>query len=565
MNNGLISFENKINYPNPVFIRERTVLLDGKWEFRSDKINSRDINVPFCPQSALSGIGFTDFISVCYYKKRVNIERAEGESVIIKFGAADYLSVLFVNGKYVGKHTGGFTSFSFDITDFVVNGENSLELTVYDSNGDIAFGKQSYAEKSFGCFYTRTTGIWQSVWLEYSYPQRILSVMLAPDAKNNSVSVDLRLTGKGNAAVEIFYDGKLIAACSKEVKYRGKFKIPLSETHLWGVGEGNVYDVIVSFGKDRVQSYFGLRDVCYNGYRFLLNGKSVFQKLVLDQGFNPQGIYTSPSTDFMLGDIKRALKLGFNGARLHQKVFEPKFLYLCDKLGYLVWGEFPSWGADYSHLGYFGEFISQWQEAVSRDFNHPSVITWCPLNETWGYRDDFDKKRDVNFVEAVYKFTKRLDPTRPCVDTSGGHHGGKTDLFDFHCYESAEKVAEYLKKLDEQGVLDMPNLYCEGENVKYSGGAVNISEYGGFSLNDGAENADSWGYGNGANGGDEFVNRYSELTRIVFSCKKLSGFCYTQLYDVEQEKNGFYRYDRTPKLSEEQIAEIRKVNSERDE
>ncbi len=562
----------KLQFPDPIRARLNTQLLDGVWSFGYDNQTWRDINVPYCPESTLSGIRNTDFIPVCYYKRKFTPKK-NGMRALLHFGAVDYFAQVFVNGKFAGEHKGGYTPFCFDITDLLCDGENELSLCVRDYDiSDQPRGKQSYKKNSFGCFYTRTTGIWQSVWLEYAPQNRIKAFYFYPCVERSSVRVDLLVEGKGKYCAEVSFNGKVVGKSSGTAEYRKKFEIALEEKHLWELGAGNLYDMRIVYEQDEVFSYFGLREVGYKGMNFLLNGRTVFQKLVLDQGYYPDGIYTAPSIAAMQKDIDLALELGFNGARLHQKVFDPKFLYLCDKAGYMVWGEFASWGVDYHDLRGVGQFLNEWEEVLSRDFNHPAVVTWCPLNEAWGAWDDPKKKRDVRYVDAVYEFTKIYDKTRPCVDVSGGHHGRNTDIFDFHCYETPENLKKYLDALEENDVLDVPLLYCKGERKNYKKGVpVNISEYGGIALgvktddtetvNEGAvQSEESWGYGKGEEDGDAFVKRYAALTELIFSYKKLSGFCYTQLYDVEQEQNGFYDYHRNDKLTQAQKQAIKKIN-----
>lgn len=565
----------RINYPNPQKIREETFLLNGAWDFSYNGKDWQNIKVPFCPESELSGIGNTDFISRCYYKRNFLVDIKKGD-VILCFGAVDYLCRVYVNGKYVGQHRGGYTSFSFVVTPFVVDGENELYIEVFDEELTAqARGKQSYKKQSFGCFYTRVTGIWQDVWLEYTPKVGIKNFYFYPHVEKGSVSVQLEVCDIGKYEIEISYNGKLVGHKKGTIEYKKTVEIPLAELHLWEVGKGKLYDVKLSYNQDVVYTYFGMREVGYQGYDFLINGKRVYQKLVLDQGYCPDGICTSPSVEAMQKDIQMGLDLGFNGARLHQKVFQPQFLYLCDKMGYMVWGEFASWGVDYSNMDGCGEFLSQWTEAVTRDFNHPAIITWCPLNEAWGEWADDRKKRDVRFIDAVYFHTKLLDSTRPCVDVSGGHHGHKTDLFDFHCYYEIEKVESVIKDLEERDVLDVPMLYAKGERLFYKKKTpVNFSECGGFTFgiqattgaaecggDMGIQNEDSWGYGVGEATADGFIRRYDELIKCIAASKKISGFCYTQLYDIEQEQNGFYNYDRSDKLTEEQKEQIRRINN----
>ena len=560
---------------NPSFYRGDCEEWKDGWEFSFDNVSWQKINVPYCPQSKLSGIGYTDFIPVCYYRRNFKVNFGE-KRCVLHFGAVDYRSIVYINGQYAYMHVGGFTPFEVDITDFCKDGENELFLTVFDENKDMPFGKQSWKKNSFGCFYTRTTGIWQPVWIEYVHENRVKAFYFYPDVKNVCVTVDLETTGVGKYEIDVLFDGEKVGQVSGNIRYREKVDVRLNKKMLWSIAQGNLYDVKIRFEQDEVYSYFGLREVCYDGYKFLLNGEEVFQKLVLDQGYNPDGIMTPLSVEMMQRDIDLGRALGFNGVRLHQKVFDPRTLYLCDKAGYMVWGEFPSWGLDYSNMDSIGRFLSEWQETIKRDFNHPSIVIWCPINEAWGDWIDPTKKRDIRTVEIAYEFTKKLDTTRPCVDTSGGHHGTKTDLFDFHCYESIDKIKTYLDVLEKDGILDVPLLYSDNkEKSRYNGKLpVNISECGGIpfgcknagketeTVNEGAVlSEESWGYGKGETDGDAFVRRYKELMDLIFSCKKLSGMCYTQLYDLEQEQNGFYNYDRTDKLTEKQKAEIRKINA----
>lgn len=564
-------------FPNPLKRRDAyTELADG-WEFSLDGVRWQAIRVPYCPQSRLSGIEYTDFIPRCFY--RLSFQKPwTTERTVLHFGAVDYRAVVSVNGSYIGSHVGGYTPFEFDITDVLHDGENLLELTVYDENRDIPFGKQSYRKHSFGCFYTRTTGIWQPVWLENRPQAHIRDFYFYPDAHNGAVDIELISSGKGTYRVDVSYEGKTVGSARADMAYKTRIHVPLAETHLWEPGQGRLYDVRLTFGDDVVHSYFGLRNVAYCGDAFLLNGREVFQRLVLDQGYYPEGIYTAPDEEAMRQDIRNGMRLGFNGARLHQKVFDPRYLYECDRAGYMVWGEYPSWGIDYAVLDGLGTFLEQWQEAIKRDFNHPSIILWCPLNEVWGAWEDPQKLPDIRFVETVYDVTKRIDPTRPCVDASGGYHGKHTDLYDFHCYESAEKLHEYLQRWQQAQTLDVPLLNRNGVTTDYRPGQpVNISECGGFAfgdqetekhdvcaVNEGAvQPEEAWGYGPQAQDAESFIRRFRQLVELMQAYPGISGYCYTQLYDVEQETNGFYRYDRTSKLTQQQMDVIRDIQCKR--
>ena len=313
--------------------------------------------------------------------------------------------------------------------------------------------------------------------------------------------------------------------------------------HLWELGAGRLYDLELSFGEDLVNGYFGLRSVRMDGMKFLLNGKSVFQRLVLDQGFYPDGIYTAPAEEALVRDIQISLDAGFNGARLHEKAFEPRFLYHCDRMGYMVWGEHANWNLDVSGYESIEHFLPEWMELVERDINHPAIVGWCPLNETW----DFEGRQQCNDMLAlVYNVTKRLDPTRPCIDTSGNYHV-ITDIFDVHDYDqNPETFKARYDELAQKGTFDV-GYNCGKDRHVYKGEPVFVSEYGGIKWEiDGG--VVGWGYGDGPKTEEEFISRYRGLTKALLDNPKLFGFCYTQLYDVEQEKNGLYTYGRAPKF-----------------
>jgi len=551
----------RTEHPNPQFQRDHYECLNGKWGFRTAAAETpQEIEVPFCPESALSGIGRTELMTDCVYTREIGVlpEDLQGR-LFLHFGAVDYFAEVYINGRKAGSHIGGYTAFAVEITPFVKVGTNTIEVRVHDDvRENTPSGKQVKEEVSHGCFYTRTTGIWQTVWLERTPEEYVRSVKFYPDAENCRVKAELITEGKGHTEIVVSYRGREVGRAEGDGYYRQTFDIALNEKHLWECGNGRLYDVSVKFGADEVKSYFGLRDVRYAGKKFLLNGKSVFQRLVLDQGYYADGIYTAPSVGTMQRDIGLAMALGFNGARLHQKVFEQRFLYECDRAGYMVWGEYASWGVKYEHLDALGRFIGEWREAVEQNFNHPSIITWCPLNEVWEDLGDKGKERDIRFPEAVYAVTKLLDPTRPCVDASGGHHGRYTDLFDFHCYHAPEEISLYLKAIETRQELIMDTVYSPlpESGAVYNGTLpLNVSEYGGVAYI--ADNG--WGYRKKCSE-REFVDDYVKTTAQFLGCGELSGFCYTQLYDVEQEQNGLYTYGRKPKLSSEAMREIAACN-----
>lgn len=567
-------------HPNPQFERNCWQNLNGEWDFGFKKVrfgfkfsdneeralkycrNTKypyKINVPFCIESKLSGIGNTDFVNLVWYRKKVNINKGN-KRVFLHIGAADYLTTVLVNSKLAGRHKGGYTSFCFDITDLVVDGENEIFILCEDDvkNPLVCRGKQSEQKKSHGCDYTRTTGIWQTVYLEYTPQEYIKSFKIYPDARNCSITIETDFVGTADFECTVLYKGKTVGKLTdKRTNGNRFFNIPLSERHLWEPENGNLYDLEFKFGEDTVKSYFGLRDVRLDNFKFLINEKSVFQRLVLDQGFYRDGIYTAKDEEELVRDIELSLALGFNGARLHQKVFEPRFLYHCDRLGYLVWGEYANWGLDYSSDAALSVFLSEWSEAVERDFNHPSIIGWCPFNETWDYRG---RKQKNELLSTVYDYTKAVDKTRPCIDTSGNFHV-KTDIYDVHDYNyDAALFKKNFDKLMTDGTLYEEVLKGNPNRQKYGGEPVFVSEYGGIKWQ-GDESVKSWGYGENVKTPKEFAERYCGLTDSLISNKRMFGFCYTQLYDIEQEQNGLYTYDRKKKFDDSIYDEIIKSNT----
>lgn len=554
-------------HPDPQFQRKDWLNLNGEWDFEFDFGNSglragvlekdewsRKINVPFCPESKLSGIEYTDFIAAVWYRKSVTVTEAQLEGrVLIHFGAVDYETYLYVNGEEVGYHKGGYTSFTFDITEFMTAGENVIAVNARDDVRDplVPRGKQSELYNSHGCDYTRTTGIWQTVWLEFVPKAYVKSFKLFPDTVNATLGISAVVEGEGAFKAEAFYDGRLVGSFEKTAAGFVSGDIKLSETHLWEVGCGRLYDLKITFGGDEISSYFGLRDIRIDGYKVLINGKSVFQRLVLDQGFYADGIYTAPSDEALEKDIRLSLAVGFNGARLHQKVFEPRFLYHCDRLGYIVWGEFGNWGLDYSRDGALEAMLPQWCESVARDFNHPAIVGWCPFNETW---DRDGRKQNDELLRIVYRVTKQLDETRPCIDTSGNFHV-ETDIFDVHDYEQKVEIFKgNYDRLMTEGVL----FERFPDRQEYDGKKpAFVSEYGGIQWSLGSR-GDAWGYGNAPKSEQEFIDRYKGLTDALLDNERMFGFCYTQLYDIEQEQNGLYYYDRSPKFDPELF---RRINS----
>lgn len=589
-------------HPRPQMFRPDWMNLNGEWSFEVDagatgrprglaqaETLSGRILVPFCPESRLSGLALLDFMAAVWYRRTFELPDGWAERrVLLHIGASDYRTEVWVNGRSAGVHVGGYSSFQFDITDLLKTGKNTVTVCAEDDvrSGRQPRGKQSAEYHSHGCEYTRTTGIWQTVWLESVARAYIRSSKYVPDPENGCLHVEALLSGPSEGLVfeaEARFEGRPAGSASAIVcGDRVRLTLPLSERHLWQPGNPALYDLTLWLGAatmktvattdvpagmgsrseaisqpeqaeagdaDVVQSYFGLRSVSWGDKVFRLNGNPVFMRLVLDQGFYPDGIYTAPSDEELRLDIERSMAFGFNGARLHEKIFEPRFLYWADRLGYLVWGEHANWGLDITGAEGLQHFLPEWLESIERDFNAPSLIGWCPFNETW----DLDGRKQNNEVlRQVYLVTKAVDPTRPVIDTSGNFHV-VTDLFDVHDYEQdpALFAANYAPMAEGgEAFVTYP------ERQKYEGQPYFVSEYGGIWWSPGGSDA-SWGYGNRPKDEAEFLARYEGLTTALLDNPAITGFCYTQLTDVEQETNGLYTYDRKPKFD---VEIIRRVN-----
>ena len=420
-------------YPRPQFEREQWVNLNGTWSYSFDfgqtgqekgwnnaKGFDGKITVPFCPESSLSGVHHTDFINSIWYQRALDIPAAwQGKKVLLHFGAVDYEAHIYVDGQLVRLHNGTGSSFSCDITRYVKAGQtHNLVVQVNDNlrSGMQPGGKQSPQLGSYGCMYTRVTGIWQTVWMEAVDKEGLKSVFATPDIDQQQLVIRPQFYGENaaNKLVVSVYDGnKVVAKKSVVCGDNSVVVLPIKGMKLWSPEHPFLYGVkyqVMKNGKiiDEVLSYAGMRKVhLANGY-FYLNNKPYYQRLVLDQGYYPDGIWTAPTDAALKKDIEMSKAVGFNGARLHQKSFEERYYYWADKLGYLTWGESASWGLDINNEEACRNFISEWAELVERDRNHPSLVTWTPLNETWSATNSGVYTR---FVQNLYDMTKMIDGT----------------------------------------------------------------------------------------------------------------------------------------------------------
>jgi beta-galactosidase/beta-glucuronidase len=585
----------RAEYPRPQFEREAWVNLNGEWTYELDPVKtghermlfesdgfSGKIIVPFAPESKLSGVEHKEFIPSIWYQREITIPQEwAGKDVLLNFGAVYYTSEIFVDGKFVDRHFGGSDSFTVDITEFVTPGKtHSLVVNAVSDLKSLkqSAGKQSLRHGPFECMYTRTTGIWQTVWMEAVAPTGIQRVKYITDIDRSTVSMELmmRRNATGNILTVNIKDGaKVVASQTAPVSSGSLVNLPIKKAKLWSPESPFLYDVefILKDAQgnvlDQVDSYFGMRKIHTENNKIYLNNEPYYQRLVLDQGFYPDGIWTAPSDEALKRDIELSMAAGFNGARLHQKVFEERFYYWADKLGYLTWGEAPSWGLDANDVEAARNFLMEWRNLVVRDMNHPSLVTWTPFNEEFWP----DQTQYPRFVTDIYTLTKQLDPSRPINTVSGGTHI-VTDIWTEHHYQqNPEKLREiiynegklFTRKPEVQAryrgnvgfnrpVLEDPYTFRV-----YEGGIPYIlDEFGGIKCVEANPAKDgSWGYGNSAVTKEDFYKRLEGQVRVLIEMSDLIwGFCYTQLTDVEQEQNGIYYYDRNTKYDMQRIRDI---------
>lgn len=574
-------------YPRPDFQRPVWLNLNGEWDFEFDdartglkekwftgqKPFSKKIRVPFAYQSELSGIGDRAFHdSVWYCRRFILPEDFCGKRVFLHFGAVDYLADVWVNGQHVTSHEGGHTPFHSEITHLLEAGENTLVVKAEDFSTDITLprGKQYWKEKSEVIWYTNTTGIWQTVWLEAVGDAYIETVRFTPHIDTCEVELEAAFQNldpakKTQLKVEVFFDGSGICEDFYQVKAGSETRtIRLHEfnehhvAHLWTPEKPHLYDVkltLLSGGEscDEVASYFGMRKVSVEKGKLCLNNRPYYLKLVLDQGYFPDGILTPPSDEAIRKDIELTRAMGFNGVRKHQKVEDPRFLYWCDRLGLIVWGEMAN-ALDFSKE-YIHKFTKEWMSVIDRDYSHPCIIAWVPLNESWGVPKILTEEVQQHHAIALYHLTKSLDSTRPVVSNDGWELV-ETDLCNIHDYEWRQDVLEERYNSVENAVMKVygsrkRNTYANG--YAYKEEPILVSEFGGIAFK--KSQWDGWGY-SGASTEEDFLERLRQVVAPLLKSPVVQGFCYTQLTDVEQEINGLLTYDRVLKAPVEKIREI---------
>lgn len=590
-------------YPRPQFEREEWMNLNGTWEFAfDDNLGSQSriadiafdqkIEVPFCFQSEASGIGETGYHDWVWYCRQFEVPKEwQNQRIVLNFGAVDYQCWLYVNDQYVGTHTGGHTTFSFDITSALqkkTGGIHEIVLKVYDPDCDerIPRGKQYWHEDSASIWYTRTTGIWQTVWLEpVDTRAHIEDIQFTPDFDNGKIQVRYQLAGDYlgmRLKTKISYEGKTLVEEQQTIHdthlkrsyYLFNYEADRSDFHgqgwTWSPATPNLYDVevtllesegtletIVSESVDSVKTYFGMRKVHIQDGMVHLNNRPYYQKLVLDQGYWPSTLMTAPTDEDFIKDIELAKAMGFNGCRKHQKVEDPRFLYWADRLGFLVWGECAS-PSVFSEEG-AAALSAEWVEIIKRDYNHPCIVTWVPINESWGVPEIAVSRQQQHFSQALYHMIHTLDTTR-LVISNDGWEMTETDICGIHSYihgssEQVDMYEAFVKDLATREAIlaSEPNrrkIYCPGFVSRDA--PFMLTECGGIGYNPDSE---GWGYTR-ANSVDDYVADYDRVVKAIYHSQVLNGFCYTQLADVEQEKNGLLTANRQPKAPVEKIAAV---------
>lgn len=575
-------------YPRPQFVRSEWLCLNGPWQFEIDPADTglergllqrplkQKITVPFCPESELSGIGHRNFMAAVWYRREVTIPKKwKGKRVLLHFQAVDYDATIWVNGQELARHRGGFTPITVDLSGIADPGQNAtIVVRARDPHrAPMPSGKQSHQYANYACLYTRTTGIWQTVWIE-PVPQSYLKrPRLTPDVANSLIRLDQPVASlKPGLHLRATLKSEDAAVCSAQCRIadftpRLDLPIPAHQRRLWSPNDPHLYHINIELLDEKgtvvdvAQSYAGLRSITIDGYAVKLNGKAVFQRLVLDQGYYPDGILTAPTDEALERDIRLSMQAGFNGARLHQKVFEERFLYHADRLGYLVWGEFPDWGCN--TMGVEGDnqqptasYITEWAETIERDYSHPAIVGWCPLNETWQKLTDRITQLDV-VTRGMFLVTKAMDTTRPVLDASGySHRVVETDIYDCHDYEQNPKkfAANHAGLAQDKPFQNKGWNGVQPLNLPYRGQPFFVSEFGGIWWNpDAKPGEDSWGYGDRPKSLKEFFTRFEKLCAVLLNDKRMFGYCYTQLTDVYQEQNGIYRFDRRTKFDLKRI------------
>ncbi len=584
-------------YPRPNFVRTEWMNLNGSWSFAYGEEKTK-IEVPFVCQSKLSGIGKRITQDHVVYERKFTVpEQWKEKKILLNFGAVDYQCQVFINGSCVGSHTGGQTSFQFDITRYLSWKEENIRVEVNDPLKDesIPRGKQFWEEESKFIWYTPSTGIWQTVWLEPVSKNSLSWVHFTPDIDEGTVKIEYQLSDtcllpcrvdmKIQLGSEEIFHGNMLCNTSRNSLTVDVFRKKAMEGsfhfvgNYWSPENPVLYDVVIEVEEgdtknpaDIVDTYFGMRKIHVENGKLYLNNQPYYHKLLLDQGYWKDGLVTAPSDEEYQEDIRKSKEMGFNGCRKHEKVEDPRFLYWADKMGFLVWEAMASF---WSFTPQAGEaFTREWMDVIHRDYNHPSIVVWGMLNESWGVPRIYNNEQQQNFARSLYYMAKGMDTTR-LVISNDGWEMTESDICAIHSYKHGEKEEEQqhtifresLKKVENFHVIMEKLPFAKG--VEYTSQPVVLTECGGIAVKtehvpeDAREAAirqhdQEWGYTSISE--KDFIDEYSRIIGAIYDSNILNGFCYTQLTDVEQETNGLLTSSHEYKFDP---AEIKRVNEQK--
>ncbi len=570
------------DYPRPQMVRNDWESLDGKWHFRFDERNigekehweegfesKLEINVPFTYETSASGIGEEKQVQVIWYSRSFLVTDLSKDT-LIHFEGSDYTTDVWINGVYIGENHGAYHRFTFNITNALQIGNNIVTVRVKDGySKEQVRGKQRWKDQNFGCWYTQTTGIYKSVWLERVNGVHVKQIHFVPDLSADKLRFSIRLIRfQPRLAVKIVvsYNGTQVAESSapvSEALFQGALDIPVADQHFWTAETPDLYDVTVYLYEnkkiiDTVGSYFGWREIKAEGQKLMLNGKPLYLKMVLDQGYWPESGLTPPDTEALYEDIRLTKAMGFNGVRKHQKIEDERYLYLADVMGLYVWCEMPSM---YAFSESSVRFITQeCSTVIARTYNHPSIITWVLFNESWGIPNVSKSVRQQSQTLAMYYAARAIDMTRPIISNDGWEHT-KSDILTLHNYTQDPQALREGYVAEELATKRSPiqERLPFSQGFGYENQPIVFSEYGGVACVEDTD-GNSWGYGEPAGDAEELLQRFTALTEVLQSLPYCSGYCYTQLTDVEQEVNGLLRADRTPKVD---VEKIKKINDQK--
>ncbi len=572
------------DYPRPQLRRDHWVNLNGLWQFAFDDDDrglrenwqfgfpqQHTIRVPFTYETTAGGIGDPAEHRHVWYCRSFQAEIGDHRT-LLHFEGCDWQTQVYINGQMAGAHRGGYARFSFDITDLLRPGENQLIVRVSDSlSRSQPRGKQRWRKENFACWYSPTTGIWKTVWLEQVPSSRIDALKLTPCMSTASIQIDVKLLDSQEGdlcqATAWFGDIQVGMTATSVKEGMANFSLSVASQEVceddflgWAPEHPHLYDLDVQLLRkgetiDQVSSYFGMRDITLQGGKILLNDTVYYQRLILDQGYWKDTGLTPPSEEAIQDEIRKIKAMGYNGIRKHQKIEDARYLYWCDRMGLLVWSEYP---AAYLYNDDAVEWMTQeWMEILRQNYNHPCIVTWVPFNESWGVPHVRSSKPQQHFTQAIYHLTKALDPMRPVVCNDGWEHT-VSDILTLHDYVEEGDVLyrHYSQQRDAFLRGDIPFMSCGvryafAEGFQYRGQPILFSEFGGIAFD-----GDGWGYGKQVCDEKSFLERFDSVVTAIKKLDYCCGYCYTQVTDVEQEKNGLMDMERNFKVDPQALQEI---------